>query len=231
MNHEISIIIPIYNRVKTLIQCLGSLEKQTFQNFEVIIVDDESTEDVKSVLPTILGSAPVKYLKITHGGANKARNAGFRASKGFYLLFLDADIVCKPQMLEKMLNTLKNANFASYCYASFKNGWKSFKLQAFDPEKLKKVNYIHTSSLIRRQDFPGFDESLKRFQDWDLWLSMLEQNKVGVWIPEILFQIKSQGTMSSWLPKFFYNFFWLKKVKKYHEAENFIIEKHDLQKK
>lgn len=224
----ISIIIPVYNHALELKKCLASLARQTYQDFEVIVVDDGSQEDIQAVLPAKLAGRAVIYQRIAHSGANVARNVGFKAATGQYLLFLDADIVCLPQMLEKLILALKSQNNAIYAYASFKYGWKTFKLRPFSGEALKKANFIHTTSLIRREYFPGFDEQLKRFQDWDLWLTLLEQGRTGVWVPEILFRIKSHGSMSSWLPRLFYNLPWLKSVKKYKEAEKVIKEKHEL---
>ena len=95
--------------------------------------------------------------------------------------------------------------------------------------------YIMTTSLIRAKDFPGFDESLKKFQDWDLWLTMLEQNKTGVWVPEILFSVAPRKSgMSSWLPSFVHKipwpiFGWMpREVRRYREAEQIIREKYSL---
>jgi len=88
--------------------------------------------------------------------------------------------------------------------------------------------YIHTTSLIRKKHFPGFDKKLKRFQDWDLWLTMLDRGYKGKFIPEILFQVKPGGTMSKWLPKGVYKLPFLKQVQKYKEAEKIIKAKHKL---
>jgi hypothetical protein len=88
--------------------------------------------------------------------------------------------------------------------------------------------YIHTTSLIRRDHFVGFDPSLKRFQDWDLWLTMMEKGDHGYYLPEILFTVSAGGTMSHWLPKFAYRLPWLKKVKQYLAAEQIIKAKHHL---
>ena len=80
----------------------------------------------------------------------------------------------------------------------------------------------------------GWDESLKKFQDWDLWLTMLEQNHKGKWISEVLFTAQTGGTMSNWLPSFIYKIPWdkigwkPKTVKKYEEAKEIIRKKHGL---
>ncbi|MFA6422553.1 MAG: hypothetical protein WCV92_04085, partial [Candidatus Buchananbacteria bacterium] len=119
---------------------------------------------------------------------------------------------------------------SSYAYSSFIWGWKKFKLWAFDPERLRQMPYIHTSALIRREHFPRFDLSLKKFQDWDLWLTMLEQGHEGVWVDEVLFRVMASGTMSSWLPSFVYKlpFLKTKSKDKYEKAMEIIKEKHKL---
>lgn len=66
-------------------------------------------------------------------------------------------------------------------------------LLPFDREELKKHNYISTMSLIRAEDFSGFDEKIKRLQDWDLWLTMIEQGKTGVYCGKRIFSTK-KGT-------------------------------------
>ena len=137
----------------------------------------------------------------------------------------------KPEALEVMLGALNNNLQASYAYPSFYWGKKLFKVGDFDPDKLKAGPYIHTMALIRRADFPagGWDTAIRKLQDWDLWLTMLEQGHVGVWVPQVLFTVAPGGTISSWLPSFAYKYFpFLKKVKKYKEAVRIVKEKHGL---
>jgi len=223
---EISIIIPIYNAQKTLEQCLQSIFNQTFKNFEIIAANDGSTDDSAKILKKY--QEKITIITQPNQGAAKTRNTGAKMAIGQFLIFCDADIVMKPEMLEKMLQTLEKNPEASYVYSSFKFGFKTFKLWPFSAERLKEMPYIHTTSLIRKKHFPGFDENLKRLQDWDLWLTMLERGDEGKWINEVLFAVKPGGTMSSWLPSFAYKVPWLKKVKDYKQAEKIIKEKHNL---
>jgi len=223
---EISIIIPVYNAQKTLRNCLESIFKQTQKNFELIAVNDGSTDQSLEILKNYQDK--ITILSQNNQGAAAARNAGSKIAKGRFLIFCDADIIMEPKMLEIMLETLKNEPKASYVYSAFRFGLKTFRLWPFDREKLKKMPYIHTTSLIRQEHFPGFDQKLKRFQDWDLWLTMAERGYIGEFIPKVLFTVKSGGTMSSWQPKFFYHLPWLKKVKQYQEAEKIIKQKHHL---
>ncbi len=224
----ISIIIPVYNqKPKILKRCLDSIAKQTFKDFEIIIVDDGSDSRFK-ISDLRFQITNLKIVRQEHGGANKARNRGFAESKGEFVLFCDSDIKMRKDMLQMMARALKENPEASYAYSSFKYGWKKFKLWPFAAEKLKKTPYIHTTSLIRREHFPGFDENVKRLQDWDLFLTMAEQGHCGVWISEVLFRVRSGGLMSKWLPKFLYKIPWLPSVRRYNAAVAVIKKKHNL---
>jgi len=137
----------------------------------------------------------------------------------------------RPEMLETMLNTLKENPSAGFCYSSFNWGKKKFLLWPFDAEKLKIGPCINIASLIRRECFPGFDETLKRFQDWDLFLTIVERGRAGVWANKTLYTVNLGGnqTMSRWLPALAYKFLpWLPAVKKYNQAKAIIFKKHKL---
>lgn len=232
---EISVIIPAYNAAKTIEQCLNSILNQTFKDLEIIIVNDASTDNTVEIVKKIISQNPkINFnliLNTKNLGAPATRNWGAKEASGTSIIFCDADIVMKPMMLEKMASALKNHTGVAYAYSAFIFGVKTFRLWPFDAERLKKMPYIHTTSLIRHQYFPGFDESLKRFQDWDLWLTMLTDGQIGYYIPEVLFTVKPGGTMSNWLPKFVYKINWpwqFKKIDDYRQAELTIKQKHNL---
>lgn len=227
----ISIIIPVYNRAGVFQQSLRSALAQSYPNTEIIVVDDGSNPAI--VLPKNV-DAKVQLFCQANAGAPAARNAGFKKSTGEYVIFWDADIVAEPRCLRALYEGLQRSPQASYAYCDFKFGRKKMTAGEFSPEELREGNYITTTSLIRRADFPGFDESLKRFQDWDLWLTLLAKKKIGTYVPECLFRVITGGTMSKWLPAFAYNkpWRWLPiihgRVKKYEAAENIIKNKHGL---
>ena len=279
MHPLISVIIPVYNHAYTLKRTIESVFNQTYRPLEVIIVNDGSTDNFAEVVAfchpeLVSGSISIKVITQPNQGAPTARNRGFSESKGEYVIFWDADTLARPQMLAKMHTALQKHPDASYAYSQFKFGWKKIKSQHFDADKLKKINYIDATSLIRRSalvDSPlgrgrparnalaceagggeletfkspsyqegvggvaeamgPFDTSLKRFQDWDLWLSLLEQGKTGVFIPEVLYEkvVGSREGISTWLPKFMYQLPWKnKQVKKYESAKEIILKKHHL---
>ncbi len=231
----ISIIIPVYNQAQKIIKTLRSIAAQTYQDYEVIIVNDGSSDGVANIcgkyLESLVTNQSYLFLNQVNAGAPAARNRGAKEAKGEYLFFCDADAILIPSALESLVRNLEANPSISYAYSSFLWGKKIFKLSEFDPEKLKKMPYIHTMSLIRRSDFPssGWDESIKKLQDWDLWLTMLEQGKTGLYIPEVLFTVAPGGTISSWVPSFAYKLMpFLPAVKKYKRAEKIIKEKHGL---
>lgn len=189
----VSIIIPCYQAEKTVSQTLEDIFKQTYKNIEIIAVDDGSTDSTGRILQKYHNQ--IKIIKTENQGASAARNKGFSESNGGYILFCDADVKLKNDMIEKMLATLLNNPDKAYCYSNFKFGPHTFDLFEFNPERLKEENYISTMSLIVRNKFIGFDEKLNRFQDWDLWKRMLDKGYEGIWHPERLFEapLNSQG--------------------------------------
>lgn len=231
----ISVVIPVYNQAEKLKQTLESLNRQTYRDFEVIIVNDGSSDNPEKTFTDFLSSSKPElnfyFLNQNNQGAPAARNRGASQAIGEFFFFCDADAVLDPVAFEVLLATLNNNPQASYAYPSFIWGKKVFKGRAFDPLELKKQPYIHTMALIRGADFPdsGWDESLKKFQDWDLWLTMLENNKFGVFVDQVLFSVSPGGTISSWLPSFAYKLFpFLPTVKKYKAAMAIIYAKHNL---
>jgi len=231
----ISVIIPVYNQGQKLLKTLESLNKQSYQDIEVIIVNDGSSDGVEALcakyLQTLQSDIHYLFLNQSNQGAPAARNRGYREAKGDYLFFCDADAVLYPKALETLLLNLESNPNISYAYSSFLWGTKLFKLCEFDADKLRQMPYIHTMSLIRRSDYPeaGWDESIKKLQDWDLWLTMLGQGRVGMFVPEVLFVVSPGGTISSWLPSFAYKLFpFLPNVKKYNNAVKIVKEKHGL---
>lgn len=231
----ISIIIPVYNQAKKLELTLKSILQQDFKDWELIIVNDGSRDKPEAVFTSVLEKFNVEnrflFLNQENKGAPAARNRGYRKAQGDYLFFCDADASLLPGALSILFQALQAQPQVSYAYSSFLWGRKLFKLGPFDPSRLQREPYIHTMSLIRASDFPdqAWDESIKKFQDWDLWLTMMESGKSGVWVNKVLFKIAPGGHISSWLPAFAYKLLpFLPSVKKYKEAMAIIKKKHGL---
>lgn len=235
MKNTISVIIPTYQHEKTIVGSLESIFSQTRRVDEIIVVDDGSTDETKKVLEPYQDK--VRYLYQKNQGAPAARNNGFKHSSGNMVIFWDADVIATQTMIEQLEEALEAHPEASWAYSSFWWGKRLFKGKSFDENALRVQNYIHTTSLIHRKDFPGFDESLRRFQDWDLWLTMSEEGKKGVFVSEALYTVLIDDTRPSysrWLPKSVYKIPWKvigwapKAIRAHQEAHNVIRKKHNL---
>jgi len=152
---------------------LDSLSNQTFKDFKTVVVPDQRK------------------------GANWARNEGFKQCDTEFVLFSDNDINWKSNALEVMMETLRAFPRATYTYGRFKVGDKIWGHELFNPTLLLTANYISTMSLIRAKDFPGFDEELVGYQDWDLWLNLLlNHKKRGVYCNELIFTTEPREGIS-----------------------------------
>lgn len=227
---RISVVIPTYNHGPELVRVLNGLFGQTHAPDEIIVVDDGSTDDTPQLIAPFLHS--VRYIRQENKGASAARNRGAHEAHGEYIVFCDADLIVKEYMLEKMYNALERDHAAAFAYSSFMFGWKAFPLFDFSLRALQRMPYIHSTSLLRAQWFPGFDESLKKFQDWDVFLTIAQKGGRGVWINEYLFTVtpREKG-MSKWFPSFLLRVpgsSLFKRVREYKEAYEIIRRKHHL---
>ncbi len=231
----ISIIIPTFQHALTIQGVIESILAQERNPEEIIVVDDGSTDKTRELLEAF--GSRVTYVWQDNAGAPSARMRGFEMSKGELVLFCDADVCLRPDALGKLEAALDAHTEASYAYSSFLWGRRHFPSRPFDAHSLRENNYIHTTALIRREHFPGFDVSLKRFQDWDLWLTMLEHGHTGVFVDEELFdvtRVPGRKNISRWLPSLAYRIPWDKlgwvprAVREYEEARRVVTRKHGL---
>jgi glycosyltransferase involved in cell wall biosynthesis len=145
MSELISIIIPTYQHADSLPDCLQRILGSTYENIEVIVVNDGSTDNTRDILNRYVHDDRLTIVCQDNQGSNAARMTGFELSKGKYLLFCDADVIMWPDMIQVMHDTLVDHPEASYAYSGFKFGWKRFHPLAFDADRLKKHNYVHTT--------------------------------------------------------------------------------------
>jgi hypothetical protein len=110
---DVSIVIPVHNRTYLLQQTLASCLIQTYRDFEVIVVDDGSTEDIAKIVEgtnrSLDGSKPVRYIRQPHLGANAARNRGVQEAAGQFIQFVDSDDLLHPNKIEILRNVLVGA--------------------------------------------------------------------------------------------------------------------------
>ena len=147
-------------------------------------------------LPLIEANNPEEIIIIDEKGSGpEKRNKGAAMAKSKYLFFCDDDNILSSNILSVFVDNLEKQTEASIAYSNFivvnmVNAEKKnmvFVSRPWDAEALFKSNYIDTASLIKADDFIGFDEKVPRYQDWDMWLTMAKQGKKGEFVNDILF--------------------------------------------
>lgn len=187
----VSVVIPAYNVACWIGETLDSILDQTFRDFEVIVVNDGSTDETSKVVAKY--GRRVRYLYKENGGASSARNLGIRAARGSHIAFIDADDLWMPEKLELQMQLLSKFNLAwVYSDAEVLEGNKVLckvsqrsKLHAGDILRpLLLQDFIPSPTpLIRREVFDTvgyFDESplLHIGEDWNMWLRIAARYQI-----------------------------------------------------
>jgi len=141
-------------------------------------------------LPSIERNNPAQIIVVDRpGGACEKRNEGASKAMYDYLLFVDDDAELLPGAIELAMSFLDANPGADFAYGDrvlidHTPPPRTIKLPAagWDYETLRRGSYIDTTSLLRKKAFPGFDVSLKRFQDWDLWLTIGARGGRGIYV-------------------------------------------------
>ena len=186
----ISIIMPYYNDEMHIEQTINSVLNQTFPLYEIIIVDDGSTDEksIKKIDEIEKKDSRIKVFHKKNEGASAARD--YAATKAYekskYFVFLDSDDLIEKTYLECAYWTLETNKDAAWCYTDSigfegeKYTWNKW----FDSERLKKENILIITAMIRKEDFfevKGFELKEKNmFEDWNLWLKLIANKKYPV---------------------------------------------------
>ena len=207
MNKEhplVSVIIPTYNRANILSQAILSVISQSYQNWELIIVDDGSTDNTKNVVEEFTKSDKrIKYIYQENKGQPSAMNTGIKNSAGYFIAFLDDDDQWMSRKLEKQVDLFnKDKEIALVFTDAIIQGGKLNSKKSSDISKpysgyvykhLLRQNFITASSVMVKKEVLEkcglFDESpiikTTQMQDYDMWLRICKKYKIG-YIPEIL---------------------------------------------
>jgi glycosyltransferase involved in cell wall biosynthesis len=198
----VSVVIPSYNQGKYLRGAIRSVLNQTFRNFEIVVVDDGSTDETAAVA-TSFGSG-VRYLKQENRGLAGARNTGIRASKGVWIGLLDADDEWHPSFLDTMTQLAARHPEAAVLFAAAEamdeDGLPLPQVFGIRPavpgslyEVLLRANFLIPSTILMRRsnvlDVGLFDEDLRSVEDWELWLRLLPKHHfVGTSTPLVRYR-------------------------------------------
>lgn len=201
----VSVVTPTFNRAHTIKQAIGSVLSQTYQNWEMIIVDDGSTDNTKEVIESIKDDR-IHYYSKQNGGPSKARNYGIKRTKGEWIMYLDSDDELLPRCIETMLKWLAKSPSAVFAFPRstrtlelYENGKliKSIDDSADTPPEFtiqdifnRKAGFSPNGFMHLRRLFDegiAWDEDLALMEDWELMLNIGENYPNGfLYVPVVL---------------------------------------------
>ena len=181
-NHKVSVIMPTFNRADIIADSIESVLNQDYRHIELIIVDDGSTDATRAVVESFSDDR-IHYVYQDNSGAGAARNVGLAVSTGDIIAYLDTDNLWNPRYLSVVVKTFAMNPGRSAVYMDFVDyhvradetiKLRSYRRPEFNHESLLMKPYIDLNTFAHRRElykvFGGFDESLRRRQDYDLVL-------------------------------------------------------------
>lgn len=232
MSNLVSIITPSFNSCNYIFQTIHSVLNQTYQNWELLIVDDCSTDETYSIiLDFATQDARIKVFQLEkNSGAGVARNFAIQQATGNYIAFLDADDLWKPEKLEKQISFMETQRipFTFSFYETIDEAGNLRNETITTPEKISYkqlyyCNWIGNLTGIYSVDFFGKIpiSSIKKRQDWMMWLQIVKQIQTAIPVPESLayYRVRQDSISSSKWKLIQYNF---KVYKNFHQRNFFL---------
>jgi len=213
----VSVIIPAYNRAKSIAAAVTSVSDQTFEDLEIIVVDDGSTDETRKVVESLTDSR-VRYVAHDENkGANAARNTGVRLARGRYVAFQDSDDRWYPEKLARQMAAC-TSSAATVCFCALnrhigpactKIPKSSYRIPGGLNDLQRQVlrgSFISCQTLVIERELVlsvgAFDESLPRLQDWELCLRLSQVAPI-YYLDEVLVDlILSDDSVSSDVSKY-----------------------------
>ena len=232
MSSLVSIITPCFNSEKYVSQAIQSVISQTHQNWELLLVDDCSSDETFAIISNFASQDNrIKAFKLDkNSGAGVARNFAIQQASGNYIAFLDADDLWKPEKLQKQIHFMKTQNipFTFSFYETIDEAGNFRNETITTPSKItyKQLyfcNWIGNLTGIYSVDFFGKIpiSSIKKRQDWMLWLQIVKQIKVAIPVTESLayYRVREDSISASKWKLIKYNF----KVYRNFHKRNFFM--------
>ncbi len=190
----LSVVIPYYNLSKTLPETIDSIKKSEYKNYEIIIVNDGSTDKESiDILKNYENDEKIRIINIENKGLANARNIGAEVAKGEFIAFIDADDKIDKTFYKRAIDILQKYENVSYVYSwvQYFEGsqavWPTFNVHI---PYLLCANMLAAFVVIRKNDFLNFGKNRIKMEygmeDYDGWVSLAEHGCLGVSIPEKL---------------------------------------------
>jgi len=214
-----SVVIPAYNRAKVIPRAVDSVLAQTFADFEIVVIDDGSTDNLREACEKY-GSPQIHYYHQPNAGSNPARNMGVKMARGYYLSFLDSDDTWEPQYLHEVLQKFESDSEIGFVWVKRikkhlpggRTEAKEFrKLEGFVYKEVLQQGFLINSSCVTAkrslvEAVGAWDNNLQACQDDDLCFRLTKATKVGYvnkalsifYIDSSIERISSSGTRRAW---------------------------------
>lgn len=189
---RLTFIVPIYNpSLDILSKSIKALAEQSLKLWDVVFVLDGENKSAKDAIRAGMKKVPnqFKIIEQAHAGAQRARNHGSKYAKGEFLVFWDYDCIIEPEVSRVWVEMFDKYKDIAFVYSGYKflDEQGAIESEQFDPWLLRVRNYISSCFPVRREFYPGWNESLKSLQDWDFWLSVVERGGKGKFLPGFAF--------------------------------------------
>lgn len=190
MKPLVSVIIPTYNRGYTIERCISSVLNQTYNELEVIIVDDGSNDCTKEIIGKIVDNRIHYVVLEKQVGACSARNIGIDMSNGSIIAFQDSDDEWELDKIEKQVEILLHRDDIDIIFCKIKRFEESKELDVFpnlNKDLIVSYDQLLAGNLISTQTMLGytecfkkikFDKNMKRFQDWEIALRLVKEYQI-----------------------------------------------------
>lgn len=197
---KVSIIIPCYNYGQYIEECVDSVLKSTFQDIEILVINDGSTDEKTNQILKTLNKPKTRVIWQHNQGLAQTRNNGIKQAQGKYFLPLDADDTIEPTLIEKAYWILETTPELGYVYpyvqlfGDFNEVWKTMEYNFYD---LLWDNQISVCSLVRKQawqEVGGYNPNMTYgYEDWEFWINLGKHNWHGRLLAEPLFNHRKHG--------------------------------------
>jgi glycosyltransferase involved in cell wall biosynthesis len=194
----ISVVVPTHNNADTLAETVRSILAQTAVDFELLVIDDGSTDDTVAAIADLVGSGRLRLLQQENRGISRTRNRGFAEAKGDLVAFVDADDLIRPDALAVALKTLKETPGARWCMTDVLRVRKDQERViptewpvGEDPvHAILRDNFVARGFLFERtllQEFGGYSEALQGREDWELFIRLFRAGVIAAYAREALY--------------------------------------------
>lgn len=208
-NYGVSVIIPTYNRANVICDTIKSVLEQTYDHFEIIVIDDASSDNTSDVIASFNDKRIKYYRNENNMGPAGARNVGIKYAQFEFVAFIDSDVIWNKEKLEKQIQILSDKEYA-VCYCRIKRqtsnkikSWiipsekkNSSELSGNIYQLLLKGNVVDTSAALVRKDvlieLNGFEQTIHALEDYELFLRISKKYKF-IFLDEVLVESTDYG--------------------------------------